>query len=150
MAWMGGAVMAAGLAIGGPAHAQAVHSAAAQKADDGVKQNNGQGNGQVASVNPATGQVQAPTPDEAAILASMQRMLSRDTTALQPVYGANGMISIDLQGTFMNVAMATIDEDGNVVHSCVSHERELREWLAAKRGAAKVVPTSAAPTAEVK
>lgn len=113
------ALLVAGLACAPVAFAQAAHSAAAQKQDDGTK-GPGTGQGQVASVDPVTGQLRPPTQEELAALAATMRMLSRDDSKLQPVYHPDGAISIDLQGTYLSVATATVGTDGKVVFACTT------------------------------
>jgi hypothetical protein len=95
-----------------PARAQVAHSAA------GERQAAEAGQAQVASVNPVTGQLQPPTDEELAAIAAVARMTSRDASTLQAAYRADGLISIDLQGTFMSIATATVESGGTVAFAC--------------------------------
>ena len=72
------------------------------------------------STTPADEAVRAPTPDELAELAAgVQALVNDDPTGLVPVTGADGAVSVDLDGRFMSVAVA-VKKDGEVKTSCVN------------------------------
>lgn len=141
---LAGLALALGLACPDHALAQAAHSAAAQKHEDGTKQPPGGPNGQVASVDPASGQLRQPTAEEVAALAATLRMLSRDDSTLQVQYGADGTMSIDLQGTYLNVATASLGDNGRVAYSCTPSLDALRAFLEGR------APAPARPVLEEK
>lgn len=73
-----------------------------------------------AFIDPQTGQLRAGTPEEArALAAAAQADLARAIEALQPVVHPDGMISLDLQGLFMQNFVAVRMPDGSLSFGCV-------------------------------
>ena len=78
--------------------------------------------GTPAPLDPQTGQVRPLTQEEAQRLAAgIKELVNQSTDGLQSVRHADGSVSIDLQGRFQNIAVAKLDEDGNLVQSCVDN-----------------------------
>ncbi|MEP6568587.1 MAG: hypothetical protein ABJC10_02345 [Acidobacteriota bacterium] len=78
--------------------------------------------GKSAPLDPQTGQVRPLTQEEAQRLAaSIKQLVNQSTDGLQTVHHPDGSISIDLQGRFQNLAVAKLDENGQVVQSCVDN-----------------------------
>ncbi|WP_239491960.1 hypothetical protein [Luteitalea sp. TBR-22] len=94
------------------AQAQVAHSTA------GERQAAAAAAAQVATIAPAPAQPQPPTAEELAAIAAVARMISTDTSALRPVVHPDGAISVDLQGTFMNIATASVGADGALAFAC--------------------------------
>jgi hypothetical protein len=83
------------------------------------------------AIDPATGRLQPPTPEEAQQLAlALEHMLSQDTDALQVVQLPDGSLMVDLQDTFQDVAMATKDARGKVTLHCVNQQAQAQAILA--------------------
>jgi hypothetical protein len=73
-----------------------------------------------AFIDPETGQLRAGTPEEArALAAAAHADLSRAIEALQPVVHPDGMITLDLQGLFMQNFVAVRMPDGTLSFGCV-------------------------------
>ena len=73
-----------------------------------------------AFIDPETGQLRAGTPEEArALAAAAHADLARAIEALQPVVHPDGMISLDLQGLFMQNFVAVRMPDGSLSTGCV-------------------------------
>jgi len=76
----------------------------------------------VAYIDPRTGALVAePPPGVEALELGMQElnMLSRSAAALPIRRSAHGGMSVDLQGRFRHMTVATIDEDGAIDSHCV-------------------------------
>src|SRR5512143_3248507 len=72
-----------------------------------------------AFIDPETGQLRAGTPEEArALAAAAHADLARATEALQPVVHPDGMISLDLQGLFMQNFVVVRMPDGSLSMGC--------------------------------
>jgi hypothetical protein len=84
--------------------------------------------GQKVAADPQSGKLREPSRDEMELLASLERALARPTD-LTPVIHDNGMKSVDLQGAFMEVAIARVDEHGTLAGACVSTIDEARRFL---------------------
>ena len=65
----------------------------------------------------------------------MKRMLDRTSTGLKEVRHADGGISVDLQGRFQSLTIATTDPTGEVRTGCVTNGRELDSFLNGAAGA---------------
>jgi hypothetical protein len=73
-----------------------------------------------AFIDPETGQLRAGSPEEArALAAAAHAGLARAIEALQPVVHPDGMISLDLQGLFMQNFVAVRMPDGSISMGCV-------------------------------
>ena len=73
------------------------------------------------SVDPATGRLRTPTPEEARELAASMGLVLGDTSeGLEEVVFPDGTVVVDLEGRFMSVAVAAIDDDGTVVTECIT------------------------------
>lgn len=73
------------------------------------------------SIDPATGRLRPPTAAEAqALLAQMQLLLADDGAGLTETVWPDGTVSVDLEGRFQSVALATLDPESGVVTHCVT------------------------------
>jgi hypothetical protein len=99
--------------------------------------------GQTVAIDPSTGRLQQPTPQEAQNLAAgLQEILSQSAEGLEIVQHPNGMMSVDLEDRFQDVAVAKVNPDGSVALGCVSDPKSAEAFL--KSGSAKKpVQTSA-------
>ena len=88
------------------------------------------------AIDPKTGKVQQPTPDQAAALAAqLEHMLSRDTEGLAATELPDGTLMIALDDTFEDVAMASVDPRGRVRLHCVD---DAKQAIAILNGTAKI------------
>ena len=75
--------------------------------------------GQTIQVDSQTGQIQELTPEEAQRLAAgIKKLVNKSSDGLESVVHEDGSESVDLKGRFQSVAVAKIDEDGNLVTAC--------------------------------
>ena len=73
-------------------------------------------------LNQQTGQIRPLTQGEAQRLADgLKQLANQSTDGLQSVRHADGSVSMDLQGHFQNVAVAKLDEGGNLTQSCIDN-----------------------------
>jgi hypothetical protein len=73
------------------------------------------------TIDPATGRVQQPTPEQAEAMAvALRRMLSRETEGHDATPMPDGGVMVSLDETFQEVAMATVDLRGRVRLHCVN------------------------------
>ncbi len=80
----------------------------------------GSGGLQVA-IDPATGKLRTSTPEEARRLAAAMGLMLKDSSeGLEEVVWPDGTAIVDLQGRFMSVAVAAVDDDGTVVTECIT------------------------------
>jgi IMP dehydrogenase/GMP reductase len=80
--------------------------------------------GQKVLVDPQTGRVQDLTPEEAQRLArGLKGMVNKSSADLEEVHHKDGSASLNLEGRFQSVTVAKVDEDGNLVTSCVDTPR---------------------------
>ncbi|MEJ7615809.1 MAG: PA domain-containing protein [Pyrinomonadaceae bacterium] len=87
------------------------------------------GGAQVA-VDPRTGKLRQPTPEEARALAqSMQKLYNRSTKGLTLTRHPDGMKSVDLKGRFLNFSVANTNPDGTIATTCVSSAEEAAAFL---------------------
>jgi len=78
--------------------------------------------GQQVFVDPATGRLRQPTPEEAQRLtAGLQELLSDSPEGLEVIHLPDGSMMVDLQGRFENVSLATVDAGGNLGLTCVDN-----------------------------
>jgi hypothetical protein len=96
--------------------------AAACPADDRVG-----GAGFRAFIDPQTGQIRQPTPEELAVWTKAAREeFSRAVESLRPTVLSDGTIALDLQGLFMQDLVVTRRPDGSLSMQCVpDSEREI-------------------------
>ncbi len=81
-------------------------------------------------VDPETGTLVPVTGLEKAELdRQMKQYLSRDTKDLPQTHHADGGVSVDLQGRFQSLSVATTDSLGNVRTGCVTSADELDNFL---------------------
>jgi hypothetical protein len=100
--------------------------------------------GQRVFVDPATGKITEPTPEQIqALEQAVAGMLSQSSEGLQVVELPDGTLTIDLEGRFQEVAIATVAPDGTVRTGCVNHPGQVK-WVLKKK------PAPAAPPLEVK
>lgn len=72
-------------------------------------------------IDPASGKIRPATAHEMKMMTeSLKASMNRSTAGLQVREHSNGMRSIDLQGTFLNVWVASLGSDGKVANSCVT------------------------------
>lgn len=72
-------------------------------------------------IDPTTGRMQQPTPEEAQKLAAaLSHMLSHEADDLSPVQLPDGTIVIDLQDTYQEAVMASVSPKGKVTVRCVN------------------------------
>jgi hypothetical protein len=102
------------------------------------------------AIDPETGRLRKLTSEESRGLGlGLQKMLSRSTEGLQPVYRGNGMVSLDLQGRFMSVSVARISDDGHLETDCVYGLEAAEAFLAGDQPAPGVeTPVSLTPARE--
>jgi len=73
-------------------------------------------------LNQQTGQIRPLTQGEAQRLADgLKQLANQSTDGLPSVRHADGSASMDLQGRFQNVAVAKLDEGGNLTQSCIDN-----------------------------
>jgi hypothetical protein len=73
-------------------------------------------------LDPQTGQVRPLTQAEAQRLgAELKQLVNQSTDGLQSVRHADGSVTMDLQGRFQNLAVAKLDENGQLIQSCVDN-----------------------------
>lgn len=76
--------------------------------------------GMVAAIDPETGTLGPPSPDQAHAIASAQRLsLSRTPDGLVEIHRADGAVGIDLQGRFRDYAVVRMGPDGKPVLGCL-------------------------------
>jgi len=82
------------------------------------------------SVDPVTGRLQPPTPEEAAKLtAALYKMVSRETENLVVIQNEDGSRMASLDDAFQEVAMATRDRKGNIRVHCVNTAAQAEKLL---------------------
>lgn len=94
--------------------------------------------GQTVAIDRATGRLRQPTPEERKVLAAgLRKMLNRSTEGLVVRQHANGAKSVDLQGRFQSIAVASVNSDGTVAEKCVTSNREAETFMKSKTAGAK-------------
>ena len=109
------------------------------------------GAAQQVAVDPGSGAPGAPTAEQIqALERAVAAMLSQSSEGLEVVELPDGTLTIDLEGRFQEVIVATVAPDGIVRMGCVNRPGQVRAALApkAREGAAKAAP--AAKPLEVK
>jgi hypothetical protein len=88
--------------------------------------------GQKVAVDPQTGKVRPPTPEESRRLGqSMKQLVNHSTEGLTVVQHANGMKSVNLQDRFQSAAVAHRNVDGTVAERCVTSTTEAQRFATA-------------------
>ena len=67
--------------------------------------------------------------DKAELDRQMKQQLNRSTDGLQEVHHPDGRVSVDLEGRFQSLSVATTDSAGNVRTGCVSTTSELDQFM---------------------
>lgn len=74
-------------------------------------------------IDPATGKMRPATAQEMKMMSDrLQAFLNRSSVGLKVKESANGMLSMNLQGGFLNVWVASVGTDGKVANSCVTDQ----------------------------
>ena len=82
------------------------------------------------AVDPSTGRLIAPTPEQRAKLAAaLARMIDQRTEGLEVRRGPNGMRLVDLNGRFHSVEVAVRGTDGAVHLRCFDTTDQLESFL---------------------
>ena len=85
------------------------------------------------TVDPATGRLVPPTPEEAAKLtAALYGMVRRDADAVTVIQREDGSLMASLEDSFQEVAMATRDKKGNLRLHCVNTAADVERVLTGK------------------
>jgi hypothetical protein len=72
-------------------------------------------------IDPATGKMRPATPQEMKMMSDrLQAFLNRSSVGLKVQEHSDGMLSMDLQGGFLNVWVASVGADGTVTNACVT------------------------------
>jgi len=86
--------------------------------------------GSAVPLNLQTGQVRPLTQEEAQRLgAELKQLVNQSTDGLKSVQNADGSVSMDLQGHFQNIAVAKVDENGQLVQSCIDNPETAAEFF---------------------
>jgi hypothetical protein len=108
--------------------------------------------GMVVGIDPETGEMGMPTPDQMQKLSeSPQYQVDHSSAGLLEIHHPDGSVSIDLQGRFQEYATVRIGPDGKLIYQCVdgpeNAKRVLESSAPAGTGAAPpaVAPVSTAP-----
>lgn len=89
--------------------------------------------GATVAVDPATGRLIPPTPEQAAALtAALMNMVKRDTDAVNVIEMPDGTLMATLGDDFEEVAMATRDAKGNLRLHCVNDRAQAQNVLDGK------------------
>ncbi|HKH44769.1 MAG TPA: hypothetical protein VKM72_08905 [Thermoanaerobaculia bacterium] len=87
-------------------------------------------------IDPATGKIRPATAHEMKMMSErLQASMDRSTAGLQVQQHSNGMLSMDLQGGFLNVWVASLGSEGRVVNSCVTDYATAEAILSGQQGA---------------
>jgi len=102
--------------------------------------------GQTVAIDRATGRLRPPTAEERkALAAGLKNLLNRSTEGLTVRQHANGAKSVDLQGRFQSVAVASVNPDGTVAEKCLTSKREADAFVksAGKSARKRIAPVTA-------
>jgi hypothetical protein len=91
--------------------------------------------GLVAARDPETGELRAPTAEELAELAAEFAVLRSDE-GLVPVVRPDGTVTVNLQGRYLEFALATRGADGAAVQHCASEPGQVVSILTGAQAAA--------------
>lgn len=84
------------------------------------------------SIDPATGKLRAPSPEEArAMTASLERIFRQSTQGLQAEQRSDGSLKLDLEGRFLSVSLGRRNPDGSVTTDCTNSLQHALKWLGA-------------------
>lgn len=84
--------------------------------------------GMQAHANSANGKLRMPSAEEAKEMSkALEQLTNRSTEGLEMVSHDNGALSVDLSGRFLNVSLATINEDGTVSTRCTTSAKDAPE-----------------------
>jgi hypothetical protein len=87
--------------------------------------------GMVVSIEPGTGRLVMPSPEEMLLLSAAERTgLLRTSAGLTEIHGPDGAIGVDLQGRFMEYSLVRLDPTGGPHFFCVNDGIMLRALLA--------------------
>lgn len=103
--------------------------------------------GQQVAVDPKTGKLRAPTPEEVQVLTESLR-LNDSVEGLVPTVLPNGVVAVDLQGRFETVLMVKQDTDGTLSGACVATPKQATAFL--KSDSSKVKPAQKPAAADPK
>lgn len=67
--------------------------------------------------------------DKAELDRQMKQKLNRSPDGLHEVHHPDGRVSVDLEGRFQSLSVATTDSAGNVRSGCVSTTKELDQFM---------------------
>ena len=74
-------------------------------------------------IDPATGKMRPATPQEMKMMSDrLQAFLNRSSVGLKVQEHSSGMLSMNLQGGFLNVWVACVGADGTVTTACVTDQ----------------------------
>jgi len=83
-------------------------------------------------VDPETGEI-VPVPvtglDKAELDRQMKESLNRSSEGLQQVHHPDGRVSMDLQGRYRSLSVATVDSNGQYRAGCVTNAQELDTFM---------------------
>ncbi len=80
-------------------------------------------------LDPETGEIVPVTGlDKAELDRQMSQMLNRSADGLREARHADGGVSVDLEGRFQSLSVATIDSTGQVQTRCLSSEQERKDF----------------------
>ena len=97
-------------------------------------------------LDPQTGQVRPLTQEEAQRLgAELKQLVNQSTDGLKSVQHADGSVSLDLQGRFQNIAVAKLDENGQLVQSCIDNPESAAAFFGIDPKLVGVNRTASAP-----
>lgn len=98
-----------------------------------------------AAIDPKSGKLRQPTPEEAKELAdSLHQLVAQPVESLKPVPLENGAVAIDVSEGFETVALATVEADGSVKHACVTNKKEAEAFLKQKQNQPAAQPKAEA------
>jgi hypothetical protein len=84
-----------------------------------------------AFIDPVTGAPRAATAEDLAKAAAAHPIPLRDDAELRLIQHANGMVSVELDESFMSTSVAKIGPDGRVITGCVSTREEYDAFFSA-------------------
>ncbi len=80
-------------------------------------------------LDPETGEIVPVTGlDKAQLDRQMSQLLNRTSAGLREVHHADGGVSVDLEGRFQSLSVATIDSTGKVQTRCLTTEKEAHDF----------------------
>lgn len=91
------------------------------------------------AIDPSTGRLRQPTAAERRQMArEMARFLKRAPASLQAETHGEGMVSLDLGGSYLNVYLARINADGTVAEACFTDADNATAFLTGSSSAWEV------------